>query len=319
MLTGYDGGDEKCSGGKDNLAMDAPQPWHRLFGLSWMDFFRGMPVSVDMEKDLSHKRQLLDVLIVRKEAGPLPCRLPDGFDDLAAHNLISFKSYQETLDGWTLNELVGHYVNYRKRESPSMQDLLPETDFRLFAVSVRFPTGLAQRGALTQLQAGVYEVRHFTGTLRLVVIHQLPQEEHNAMLHLFSAQAEALRYGTEHYRQRSEQTTTLLLQLFNRYRLEGLTMPDALEQMARDTIDELLRSLSPEERLKGLSDDDLRKRLSPEARVAGLSAEERLKGLPAEERLRGLSTEDLLAALPPEAREALARRLNDRNSSSNPD
>jgi hypothetical protein len=34
----------------------------------------------------------------------------------------------------------------------------------------------------------------------LVVVHQLPQQEHNAMLHLFSARADLVRHGTEHYR-----------------------------------------------------------------------------------------------------------------------
>jgi len=62
--------------------------------------------------------------------------LSQGFEDLVAHNLVTFKSYQEALDGWALNELIGHYVNYRKQVSPSMQELLPETNFRLFAVSV---------------------------------------------------------------------------------------------------------------------------------------------------------------------------------------
>src|SRR5439155_21680647 len=118
-----------------------------------------------------------------KGAAPLHCRLPDGFEDLAAHNLVTFKSYQEALDGWTLNELVGHYVNYRKQASPSMQELLPETDFRLFAVSVRFPQTLVRQTALTPVQSGVYEVRHFTGLLRLVVVHELPQQENNALLH----------------------------------------------------------------------------------------------------------------------------------------
>src|SRR5947208_5420594 len=174
-----------------------------------------------MEKDLSLKQQLLDVVLIRKGPGALPCRLPDGFEDLAAHNLVSFKSYKEALDGWALNELVGHYVNYRKQVSPSMQDLLPETDFRLFAVSVRFPQGLARQVALTPVQPGVYEVRHFTGVIRLVVVHELPQEEHNALLHLFSARTDLLRYGAEHYRQRSEETSTLLLQLLQRYRLEA--------------------------------------------------------------------------------------------------
>jgi hypothetical protein len=260
--------------------MDEQRPWHRLFGLSWMDFFRGLPVQVEMERDLSLKQQRLDVVLLRKEGVVLSCRLPDGFDDLAAHNLITFKSYQEVLDAWALNELIAHYVNYRKQSSPSMDDLLPETDYRLFAVSVRFPQSLAQRVNLKRVQEGVYEAQHFTGSIRVVVVHQLPRAEHNAMLHLFSAKAELLKYGAEHYRVRSGETSTLLLQLFERYRLEGSLMPDALEEFARETITELLKKLPAEERVKGLS---------------------------LEERLRGLS----LDALSPELREALAKQLKD--------
>src|SRR5262245_40373404 len=122
--------------------MEMQRPWHRLFGLSLVDFFRGTPVTVELEKDLSFKQQLLDVVLIRKTSAALPCRLPDGFEELAPHNLVTFKSYQEALDGWALSELIGHYVNYRKQVSISMQELLPETDFRLFAVSVRFPQGL---------------------------------------------------------------------------------------------------------------------------------------------------------------------------------
>src|SRR5258708_31374772 len=133
--------------------MSEPIPWHRLFGLSLVDFFRGLPVHVEMEKDLSLKQQLLDVVLIRKEAAAVPCRLPDGFEELAAHNLVSFKSYQEALDGWALNELIGHYVNYRKQASASMQHLLGENQFRLFAVSVRFPQGLARDIPLVQVQS----------------------------------------------------------------------------------------------------------------------------------------------------------------------
>jgi hypothetical protein len=263
--------------------MSEPRPWHRLFGLSLVDFFRGLPVTVELEKDLSLKQQLLDVVLLRKEAGPLPRRLPDGFGDLAGHNLVSFKSYQEALDGWALNELVGHYVNYRKQASPSMQDLLPEADFRLFAVCVRFPQALTRQTAVAAVQPGVYEARHFTGPIRLLVVHELPQEEHNALLHLFSARPDLLRYGAEHYRLRSEETSTLLLQLFQRYRLEARLMPDALEQFAEETIEELLRTL------------------------------------PAERLLKRLSVDDLLRALPPETRAELARRLKEDDSSPSPE
>jgi hypothetical protein len=285
--------------------MSEPRPWHRLFWLSLIDFFRGLPVSVEFEKDLSLKQQLLDVVLIRKGTEPLPCRLPDGFEDLAAHNLVSFKSYQEALDGWALNELVGHYVNYRKQSSPSMQELLPEADFRLFAVSVRFPQALARQVTLTPVQPGVYEARHFTGVIRLVVVHELPQEEHNALLHLFSAREDQLRYGATHYRPRSGETTSLLLQLFKRYRLEATLMKDALQQMAEETIEELLKELPAEKLLKALP---------AEKRLEGLSTEQRLEGLPVEKRLEGLSTDELLGALSPEARAALAQRLKDYGS-----
>src|SRR6266699_4454307 len=119
--------------------------WHRLFGLLLTDFFAGSPFVVELEKDLSMKKQLLDVVILRKGKGRFAGRLPDGLDNLATHNLITFKSYQEALDDWALKELTGHYVNYRKQVSPSLQQLLPEEEFRLYAVCARFPRNLASQ------------------------------------------------------------------------------------------------------------------------------------------------------------------------------
>src|SRR6266851_206612 len=78
--------------------------WHRLFGLLLSDFFAGSPFVVELEKDLSMKKQLLDVVILRKGRGQFAGRLPDGLDNLAAHNLMTFKSYQEALDDWALKE-----------------------------------------------------------------------------------------------------------------------------------------------------------------------------------------------------------------------
>ncbi len=59
-------------------------------------------------------------------------------------------------------------------------------------------------------------------------------------------------------------------------------MSDKLQEFVRESIDQLLKNLPPEE---------LRKRLSPE------------------ERLKGLSADDVVKALPPETLEELARRL----------
>src|SRR5215469_12229783 len=108
--------------------------WHRLLGVILTDFFIRSPFTVEMERDLSAQQQLLDVVIVRRGDGPFADRLPDGLDELAAHNLITFKSHHETLDDWAMKELLGHYVAYRKLVSPSPSRLLPEDHFRLYAI-----------------------------------------------------------------------------------------------------------------------------------------------------------------------------------------
>jgi hypothetical protein len=253
-----------------------------------MDFFRDEPVTVEPEKDLSVQQQRLDVLVIRKE-GELRVRLPDGFAPLAPHNLITFKSHQDKLDGRALNELIGHLTAYQKLVSPSTDDLLPDEHFRLFAVCVRYPRELAGQITLAQVSEGVYEVPHYTGVIRIVVVHQLPQQEQNAMLHLFSAKDDLIRYGAEHHRVRSEETSSLLTQLFERYREEGLAMPDALQEFTRQTIDNLLKELparklverlTPQERVEGLSVSDYLATLGPaeRAELARLLAQEGTKG-----------------------------------------
>jgi hypothetical protein len=287
--------------------MDTGQTdWHRLFGLILTDFFTGSPFRVELEKDLSLKRQLLDVVVVRREEGPFSGQLPDGLEGLAAHNLITFKSYQEALDDWALKELTGHYVNYRKQVSPDRDNLLPEEQFRLYAVCARYPQGLAGQVALAPVQAGVYDCRRGTDLIRVVVLGQLPQAEHNAPLHLFSASQEQVRYGAEHYQQRSEDTSTLLQRLLERYRREGLSMPYTMEDFRRDYVKEHLKDLTPEEILAALfrkqgtqmpyTMEDFRRDFAKEF-LKDLTPEERLAGLSPEERLAGLSPEEIAALL----------------------
>ncbi len=163
---------------------------------------------------------MLDVLLRRTGSGPLGRQLPDGFEDLANYNLVTFKSPQERLSVWTLLELIGHYVNVRKQASPSMDedDLLPEEEFRLYAVSSRFPQLLRRQldelgVPLLTLGEGVYEARALTCRIRIVVANQLPHTENNALLLLFSTRPDSVAYGVRHYQIRSSETSTLLLQL----------------------------------------------------------------------------------------------------------
>ena len=226
--------------------------WHRLFGLLLTDFFAGSPFVVELEKDLSIKKQLLDVVILRKHHGRFTGQLPDGFGDVAIHNLLTFKSYWEALDDWALKELTGHYVNYRKQVSPSLKSLLPEEEFRLYAVCSRYPHNLTGAVDLKTVQAGVYDCGRGTDMIRIVVAHELPRTDNNAILHLLSASPEQVRYGAEHYEQRSPDTSSLLSQLFEGYKREGLAMPYTMQDFRRDYAKEHLKDLTYEERLEGV-------------------------------------------------------------------
>jgi 2-hydroxychromene-2-carboxylate isomerase len=152
----------------------------------------------------------------------------------------------------------------------------------------------------------------------VVVLGQLPRSEHNAMLHLFSASQEQVRYGAEHYRQHSDETSTLLNRLVEKYRKEGLQMPYTMADFRRDYVREHLKDLTPEEirtavppeeYLQGLSPEQIRTALSPEQIRTALSPEQRLEGLSPEQILAALSSEQILAKLPPEVKEAVRKRL----------
>ena len=56
------------------------------------------------------------------------------------HNLLTYKSFRESLDAWALEELVGHYVNYRKLLS--LEFSTKDDEFQLYAIATRFPAKL---------------------------------------------------------------------------------------------------------------------------------------------------------------------------------
>src|SRR5947209_4200524 len=261
---------------------EALRDWHRLFGLLLTDFFSGSPFVVEVERDLSVQQQLLDVVIVRRGRGRFAGRLPDGLEGLRPHNLMTFKSRHEALDRFAMKELVGADVAYRKLVSPSPSRLLPEDQFGLYAVAARFPHNLSGQVPWQTVQQGVYDCRWGTDTIRVVVVGELPQEAHNAPLHLFSAAPDLVQFGGRAYQRRSEQTSRLLGQLFEMLREEGFAMSFTMEDFNREYIKEHFPQLTPQEQREALE------RLSPEHR------QEVLRSLPAEER------REVLRSLPPE-------------------
>jgi hypothetical protein len=261
-------------------------PWHRLLGLALSDYFQDAGWRVEVEKDLALKRQLLDVLIIEREPGaaavlPDPC---DGLEALRPHNLLTYKSLHEPLDTWAVQELIGHYVNYRK----NLDDLLPPDQFGLYAVSARYPAGLARHVDLVRLRSGLYRLSALNLAITVVVLSEVEVSERNALWELFSHDPIRVAHGVNHYHWRRADYNTLFRVILQDHLSEGLTMSYTMEDLYRDVAREVLEKLPPEERLRGLP---------PEERLRGLPPEERLRGLPLTERIKGLSPEEILNAL----------------------
>jgi len=163
------GWEDVCDDGALPYPPGWPDPWHRLFGIALTDLFTGRPWRVELEKELALKNQRLDVLIIERLPGDAASSdpaaladLPDGLENLPAHNVLSYKFKQEPLDGLAMEELIGHYVTYRKLASiqalsgpsaaeppadpvepaPAAARLLPTAAFRLYAVATRHPAKL---------------------------------------------------------------------------------------------------------------------------------------------------------------------------------
>lgn len=274
--------------------------WHRLFGLTLCDYFTGTRYVVELEKDIARKRQVLDVLIIRSEQGePLtePC---DGLEGLRPHNLLTYKSGQESLDAWALEELIGHYVNYRK----AFAHQAPRQDFGLYAVSTRHPRALFSEVPAEKIRDGVFRLRVLNRDITLIVPKEVEPHPRNALWELFSFEVERVAQGAKDYHWRQSDYVPILEGLYQYYPELGDVMAYTIQDFHRDlarerlkkmSAREILSEFSPEEILNELSPDDLRRGIAPEKLVDTLLSEESLQGLSKEKlaRLRAYLDETL--------------------------
>ena len=286
--------------------------WHRLLGLFLTIHFEGSPYGVEVEKDLTVKKQLLDVILIERDKSIPFNRYPDGLENMARYNLISYKSLHESFDLWSFQELHGHYVNCRKQMSPAMNKLVDADQFRLYALSTRMPQKLMEIFSFKPISTGVYELQWDDIHTRLIVLSQIPPGPYNDLWRLFSAKPAVVEEARKHYIQNKHSDYSVLTQqLYEYYLKEELPMTYTIQQFKEEFVlshlkmvstekvlnqyspEERVKNLSPEERLKDLSSDQVLKRFSPEERLKNLSPEERLKNLSPEDMLRGLSPEQL--------------------------
>ena len=248
--------------------------WHRIFGMALTKYLAGSASQVEVEVDLSLRQQRLDIVILRRTAdGPQP-HWPDGFGAPAAYNLLTFKALQDPLDAWALKELAAHGVNYRKLVSPDPDRLLPETDVRLLAASMRFPRALAERVALQAQGPGTYDVQWGTDTIRILVLREMPEADQNLVWNLFSGDPARIAAAFQRLQPRRHTWSSLVNSLLAHYGLEGMPMPYTMEDFERDVAQSVLEKMTPEQRLAGLTPEQLLARLTPEQRLMGLTPEQ---------------------------------------------
>ncbi|QEP42368.1 hypothetical protein D5085_03985 [Ectothiorhodospiraceae bacterium BW-2] len=229
--------------------------------------------------------QFLDVVVIEQtEASDWPGAtiLPDGLTQLQRYNLMTFKSHHESLTDWSIKELIGYYVSYRKQLSEAGKRP-PQTDFGLYAVSHHYPQKLANY-LTTDNTTGLYQLRWGSDTIQLIVLSQIDTAPRNDLWHLFSHQIERVRQASQRYRQYSNEiiygVVQQLLEIYSEeepdmaYTLEQFTkefVADHLNLLSADEVlqryspDEVLQRYSPDERLKDLSPDEIAEHLSPEA------------------------------------------------------
>ncbi len=190
-----------------------------------------------------------------------------------------------------MRELVSHYVTYRKLVSTSTTDLLPEDQFRTYALVATFPEQLESEIDLQEVQQGVYD--WWNGFVRIIVVPELPLHENNAPLLLFSARENQVEFGQREYDIQDATTSSLILQLFERYRSEGIQVVFTMEQYLTQARREFIESASLEDRRRLLELTkpeewkELMKSCAPEIQ------QEIMKAVPTEQRLEGLSTDEI--------------------------
>jgi hypothetical protein len=260
--------------------------WHRLFGITITDYFIDSKYHVELEKDLSLQQQYLDVIIIEQTSEQALLEVPDGLENLNKHNLLTYKSHQEPLDSWALDELVGHYVNYRKQESPVEKKQIkwiPETDFQLYAVATHYPRKLAKQYPLDPIQNGVYKLHWGSKPIQIIVLSQMPKTPNNTMWQLFSSVADKFNYAKTHHHWRNPQISSIINKLYEYYQAEGVFMSYTIEDYLRETQQEVLNSLTLEEILKGRSPQEVVKAFPVKELVKAIPIETVLKAFPTDE------------------------------------
>jgi hypothetical protein len=138
---------------------------------------------------------------------------------------------------------------------------------------------LAKQILLQPIKSGVYDVVWGLDKVRLIVLSEIAEGEHNAIWRLFSAKAEVVLQAKQDYQLHNSDMSDIIYQLFEKYQQEKLIMAYTVQDFHKEYVLSHLYLIPPKDRLEGLA------------------AKDRLEGLAAKDRLEGLSIEEIMAWL----------------------
>ena len=198
-------------------------------------YFEDSPYEVEIEKDLTVKKQLLDIILIERDKTISFDRYPDGLENMSRYNLISYKFLHEYFDLWSLFELLGHYVNYRKQISPSMDNLIGVDNFKLYGITTLMPTKLMDIFSFQTIGQDIFELKWEEICIRLIVLSMIPKGPYNDLWRLFSAKSEVVEEVLIHYTENKHKDYNQLMQrLYEFYLKEELPMSYTREQFEEE-------------------------------------------------------------------------------------
>ena len=215
--------------------------WHRLLGLILEPLFDRLGYETKIEYDLSRQQQFIDLIVVRKKESEkqtekLPKSYWENFGQLNEHNLISFKSYSESFNGFSLAELLGHYISYLKANE------LKGSQVNLYVITNHFPRKLLspfnQAGFVNVVQPEEVIELELPGIKTISFL--LIRNTENPILSLFSDRKDKV---VEAFTKLKEESSLLagisdyIFEIINRYAKEVLKMytrEDFLREHPRD-------------------------------------------------------------------------------------
>jgi len=134
--------------------------------------------------------------------------------------------------------LIGHYVNYRKQVRATTESLLPESEFRLYGISTRFPDKLVKQVRMVAQRGGEYQVIWGTHDVRVLVLSEMPVGRRTPCGSCSAPYRKRSPLGRGIIGATQATRARFMNRLFEFYRLEEIAMPYTVEDFRRDATRE---------------------------------------------------------------------------------